>query len=132
MYSAKALALPILRRYWLWNAWEVSGTGAATRAAAAASTTSTSLQATHLATKTWRDGHTLEERFALVGDQLLSKFQRQLSAEWNKLESARDVTGTLHTYYDYFVCKKVTHIRLYCKYCSVAIECDLEECVSRV
>jgi hypothetical protein len=124
MYSAKALVLPIFRRYRLWNAWEVSGTRAATRAAAA-STTSTSLQAgTHFETRTWRDGHTLEERFALVGDQLLSKFQRQLSAEWNKLESARDVTGTLHTYYDYFVCKKVTHIRLYCKYCSVAIECD--------
>jgi hypothetical protein len=92
MSSAKALALPIFRRYWLWNAWEVSGTGAASRAAAASSTTPTSLQATHLETKTWRDGHTLEERFALAGDQLLSKFQRQLSAEWNKLESARDGT----------------------------------------
>ena len=111
MSSAKALALPIFRRYWLWNAWEVSGTGAASRAAAASSTTPTSLQATHLETKTWRDGHPLEERFALAGDQLLSKFQRQLSAEWNKLESARD--GTLHII-NCFPCELIlfTYIRL--------------------
>jgi hypothetical protein len=90
MTSFKALALPIFRRYWLWNAWEVSGTGAAISRAAAASTTPASLQATHLETKTWRDGHTLEERFALAGDQLLSKFQTQLRTEWSKLENARD------------------------------------------
>ena len=84
MASVKALALPIFRRYWLWSAWEVSGSGAA------ATATSVSSPATQLATKTWRDGHTLEERFALAGDQLLHKFQKLLGAEWHKLESARD------------------------------------------
>lgn len=90
MASVKALALPIFRRYWLWHSWEISNSGAIASRAAAASTTPASLQATHLETKTWRDGHTLEERFALAGDQLLNKFQQRLGAEWHKLESARD------------------------------------------
>jgi len=90
MATVKALVLPVFRRYWLWNSWEISNSAAVASRAAAASTTSASTQATNFKTKTWRDGHTLEERFALAGDQVLNKFKQRLGAEWHKLESARD------------------------------------------
>lgn len=86
MSKFKVFALPVFRRYWLWTAKEVaSGTAAAAEPSAAINTAAR-------AARSWRDGHTLEDKFSILGEQVVNKFQQRLGTEWHKLESAREGT----------------------------------------
>jgi len=72
--TLKTLSIPIFRRYWLWYGW-------ADRSA---------ILATSTATKSWRQGTTLEEKFQIIGQNAYSKALNKLQTEWNKLESSKE------------------------------------------
>ena len=100
MIKAKALALPIFRRYWLWTVWETSHPPPITPSsvASAASSTPHHPHQPHgfAASRLWKAGKTLEEKFTNVGIWMNDTFQQRLRSEWGKLEGARE--GTLRNW----------------------------------